>query len=214
VNDPTIDEDVENGLASSIQPTLVVDKRDNKFEPTKGHYLSISSEYAGIGGEKKWLKNEFDGRFFWTITGDLVFRSRFYSSKLEIVDGTAIPRSEKFSLGGARNLRGYPYEGVGPKQTATVNGIQRTFNSRGLFAAFTTLELEHPLAREAGLKWVLFFDAGDAGSYDQLKLHKDYGFGFRWFSPIGVLRFEFGYPIGAEGKQQGSQFHFDIGQLF
>ena len=42
----------------------------------------------------------------------------------------------------------------------------------------------------------------------------DYGFGFRWFSPIGVLRFEFGYPIDPSPKDEGSKFHFDIGQLF
>ena len=79
---------------------------------------------------------------------------------------------------------------------------------------FTTLELQHPLSREAGLKWVLFFDAGHAGSFKDVKIYSDYGFGFRWFSPIGVLRFEFGYPITKDKQNNGSQFHFDIGQLF
>ena len=214
VNDPTIDEAVENGLASSVQSTVVYDVRDNKFEPTKGTYASYAIEYAGVGGEKKWVKNEADLRWFKNVVGDLVFRSRLYGSKLEVVNGQAIPRSERFFLGGARNLRGYPYDAVGPKRTVLVDGKNRTFNERGLFAAYTTLELEHPLAREAGLKWVVFFDAGDAGKYNDLKLHKDYGFGLRWFSPIGILRFEWGFPLGDEGKEYGSQFHFDIGQLF
>ena len=69
-------------------------------------------------------------------------------------------------------------------------------------------------SREAGLKWGVFFDAGHAGKFDDFKLYTDYGFGFRWFSPIGTLRFEFGYPLTGEYKNQGSQFHFDIGQLF
>lgn len=214
VNDPTIDEEVENGLASSVQTSLVYDIRDNKFEPTKGVYASYAIEYAGVGGEKKWLKNEADLRWFKSVYGDLVFRSRVYGSKLEVVDDVAIPRSERFFLGGARNLRGFPYDAVGPKRRVTVDGRERVFNERSLFAAYTTAELEHPLAREAGLKWVVFFDAGDAGSYDHVKLHKDYGFGLRWFSPIGILRFEWGFPLGEEGKDYGSQFHFDIGQLF
>jgi len=215
VADPTVDEGTENGLASSITTTLSQDKRNNSFEPSKGYYFSLSSEYSGLGGDKKWFKNQFDGRFYHKIWGDLVFRSRLKIGKIESVDGKPIPRTEKFTLGGPKNLRGYNYEAIGPEETVTdENGIKRRFNKGGTFEGFTTLELEHPLAREAGLKWVLFFDAGDAGKYDNFKLNMDYGFGFRWFSPIGVLRFEFGYPINPDPRDEGSKFHFDIGQLF
>tara|TARA_R110002072_G_scaffold534_6_gene3823 strand:+ start:2968 stop:5256 length:2289 start_codon:yes stop_codon:yes gene_type:complete len=214
-DDPTIDVNVENGIASSVKLSIVRDKRNNKFEPSDGYYLSAGVEYAGIGGDKKWLSNEFDSRYFHSVVGDLVLRTRLFASKIEKVDGKPIPRSEKFALGGARNLRGYGYEAVGPKKNATFSdGTTREFNARGLFSTFATIEFEHPLAREAGLKWVVFADAGHAGSHNNIKLYKDYGFGFRWFSPIGVLRFEFGYPLGEEAEGQGSQFHFDIGQLF
>ena len=215
VLDPTVEASVENGIASSVKTTLIYDSRNHRFEPSKGVFLSLGSEYVGLGGDKKWWQNEIDGRYFRRIYKDLVFRSRLFASKLSKLDSREIPRSEKLSLGGARNLRGYGYEAIGPKETVTLaGGYERVFNKRGHFATFTTLELEHPLASEAGLKWVLFFDAGSAGEYDHIKLYKDYGFGLRWFSPIGVLRFEFGYPIGEEAEGRGSQFHFDIGQLF
>jgi len=215
VNDPTIDPETENGVASSVRTSIVRDKRDNIFEPSKGYYLSVATEYAGVGGDKKWWKNDLDGRAFWNIAGDLVFRSRLYAARLNKIDGRRIPRTEKFVLGGSRNLRGYDFEDIGPK-TSVVDSLGRTirYNSGGLFSTFTQLELEHPLAKEAGLKWVLFFDAGYAGEYENFKLYKDYGFGFRWFSPIGVLRFEFGYPMDEGEGVAGSQFHFDIGQLF
>lgn len=216
LEDPTIDEDVENGIASSIRTTMITDERNNKFEPSDGHYISIATEYAGLGFDKKWWKNEADFRFFEKIYGDLVFRGRYFIGKMERVDGQAIPRSEKYTLGGARNLRGYSFEQIGPKKTVTdpATGRLRTFNSGSLFATYTQLEFEHPLAREAGLKWVLFFDAGDASDPQNLSIKADYGFGFRWFSPIGVLRFEFGYPLDSADADAGSQFHFDIGQLF
>ena len=215
LEDPTIDEATENGIASSIKTTVVRDTRNNKFEPSKGYFLSVSTEFAGLGFDKKWFKNEADLRYFERVYGDLVFRSHFFLGKMERVDGQAIPRSEKYTLGGARNLRGYNIEDIGPKTSAIdSNGLLRTFNAGSLFSTYAQLELEHPLAREAGLKWVVFFDAGDANDPDNLKIRSDYGFGFRWFSPIGVLRFEFGYPINPEGDQSGSQFHFDIGQLF
>lgn len=212
-DDPTINEEIENGVASSIRFSLIRDMRDNAFEPSKGYFLSVAAEYIGLGWEKKWLKNEFDARYYKKVYGDLVFRSRLFSSNLMKISQRQIPRSEKFALGGARNLRGFDIEGVGPFSPVTFSdGSIRQVNTRGLFSAFATIEFEHPLAREAGLKWVVFADAGHAGDIDQVKVFKDYGFGFRWFSPIGVLRFEFGYPLGDEGD--GSQFHFDIGQLF
>lgn len=213
--DPSIDVNTENGVASIIKSTIVRDTRNNRFEPSKGYFLSYSVEYAGIGGFKKWLKNEADLRYFYNVYGNLVLRTRLYGAKLDRQNGQRIPRTEKFTLGGSRNLRGYTFEAIGPQQTLQdPNGFTRSFNTGGLFATFTSIELEHPLVTEAGLKWVVFFDAGHAGEYDNIKLYKDYGFGFRWFSPIGVLRFEFGYPLGDEGQNAGSQFHFDIGQLF
>lgn len=214
LEDPTIDEETENGIASSVRTTLVNDHRNNRFETTAGHYISLSTEYAGIGGDKKWWRNELDARYFHTVWRELVLRSRVFVGKMETVGGQAIPRSELYTLGGSRNLRGFSYEDVGPKREVTDNqGRVRRFNAGSEFATFAQLEFEHPLAREAGLKWVLFADAGDANDPDSLNIKANYGFGFRWFSPIGILRFEFGYPIrGDEGS--GNQFHFDIGQSF
>ncbi len=214
VDDPTIDVTLENGLASSVQTSIVHDKRDDRSDPRKGFFLSYSTEYTGIGGEKKWIKNEAEGRGYYPVVGDLIFRSRFYAGRLDEVNSQRIPRTEKFTLGGSRNLRGYSFEDIGPKRTIAVNGRNQSFNIGGEFMSFANIELQHPLSREAGLKWVLFFDAGHAGDMNKVKVYTDYGFGFRWFSPIGVLRFEFGYPLTGDFKEQGSQFHFDIGQLF
>lgn len=214
VNDPSVNEAIENGIASSVKTTVVRDKRDNRMEPKNGYYVSASTEYAGVGGKKKWWKNDLDLRYFNNFYGDFVFRSRWYTSRLERIGGQAIPRTEKFTLGGARNLRGFSFEAIGPKTTSTKNGITRTFNSGSLFASYGSLEIEHPLAREAGLKWVIFIDAGDAQIIKDYDVYLDWGFGFRWFSPIGVLRFEFGYPLNHKKTNPGSQFHFDIGQLF
>ncbi len=215
IDDPTIDIALENGLASSIQTSIVHDRRDDRSDARKGVFLSYSTEYTGIGGDKKWLKNEAEARGFYPVWGDLIFRSRFYAGRLDEVNGQKIPRTEKFTLGGSRNLRGYAYEAIGPKrQGLNSAGQLLTFNTGGTFSTFTNFEFQHPLSREAGLKWVVFFDAGHVGSFENVRVYTDYGFGFRWFSPIGTLRFEFGYPLTGEYKTQGSQFHFDIGQLF
>ncbi len=222
VNDPTIDTATENGVASSISSEIEWDKRNNRMEPTKGHYVSAVYEYAGLGGNKTWGKSTFDARYYYSVIGDLVLRSRFTTSKLDRMDSKPIPRTEKFTLGGGRDMRGYYSEDIGPKRQVYDNdGILRTFNAGGMFTLLGTLEFEHPLAREAGLKWVAFLDAGNVyesyfGKNGDRLLYFDYGVGFRWFSPIGVLRFEFGRPLGNRNKtnDNSTKFNFDIGQYF
>lgn len=225
VLNPTVkrDIDLENGVAATLKASIRYDKRNNIFEPTDGYYGSLSLEYAGLYGEQEWMKAIAETRFYKPVVGNLIFRHRFLAQQLIKTTDRGLPRTEKFSMGGARDMRGYNFEDIGPQELLrnTQTDQLEYFNVGGTFSLLSTFELEHPLIKEAGLKWVLFYDAGnvfaelggDDGSYD---LRQDFGFGFRWFSPIGVLRFEFGYPIDPEDglDQDGQKFHFDIGQLF
>ena len=48
-----------------------------------------------------------------------------------------------------------------------------------------------------------------------LGLYYSFGFGFRWFSPIGPLRFEWGIPITKRDKEDRDIiFEFTIGNFF
>jgi len=76
-------------------------------------------------------------------------------------------------------------------------------------------EIEFPLLREARIRGVVFFDTGNA--FDGWfrgpgpTLYANFGWVFRWFTPIGPLRFEFGYPIVESGA---TKFLFTIGPPF
>jgi outer membrane protein insertion porin family len=73
---------------------------------------------------------------------------------------------------------------------------------------------------------VLFYDAGNAfargvpffqdRTYPNLPLglFHSVGFGFRWFSPIGPLRFEWGFPLTRRITDQPIAFEFTIGNSF
>lgn len=108
--------------------------------------------------------------------------------------------------------------------------------------AIFNLELEFPIIPQANVKGVIFVDAGNAynenenmfyydtpsvqhgkgwliGSRRQidppLGLYYSFGFGFRWFSPIGPLRFEWGIPIVLhEPDGEPLVFEFTIGNFF
>ena len=222
VKNPSVDLDLENGTSASIKSTLRYDRRNNIFEPTKGIYASISVEHAGMYGDQKWLKASTEGRAYYPVYKDFVFRSRLKLEQIMKTSNRDIPRTEKFQMGGSRNMRGFNYEDIGPKKEYLNEDTDNLelFNIGGQTSVLGQFEIEHPLVKEAGLKWVVFYDVGNVYAEEldpeRFTLRQDYGFGFRWFSPIGVLRFEFGYPIDpkSEEGEDGQQFHFDIGQLF
>ena len=72
--------------------------------------------------------------------------------------------------------------------------------------------------KEAGLKLVLFYDIGNSWasvpSTNYLVVRSDWGFGIRWFSPIGPLRFEWGFPVARKPGEDSPVFNFFIGPPF
>jgi len=112
-------------------------------------------------------------------------------------------------------------------------------NIGGNLMYFQNLELEVPLVESVGLRGVIFTDAGnawnlednycDAGAeairFDEISpcfngieslvnLRTSWGFGFRWFSPLGPLRFEWGYPFKHLPYEESYVFEFTIGNFF
>ena len=80
---------------------------------------------------------------------------------------------------------------------------------------YYNLEFEFPLISEAGIKGVVFYDVGQAEDELSLASFKmDWGFGFRWFSPLGPLRFEWGFPINPGEDDRAVNFQFAIGTPF
>jgi outer membrane protein insertion porin family len=77
--------------------------------------------------------------------------------------------------------------------------------------------MQFPLITEAGIRGVVFYDVGEAENGLSMKdLRQDVGFGVRWFSPIGPLRFEWGFPLERETRfdEPASNFEFAIGAPF
>lgn len=215
--DPEDDTSLEEGLLSSIVLSAVRDKRNNRFETTSGSYQKVSLEYAGIGGDKFFAKWILNARYYKPVLGDLVFRTSWQYGQIAQTTRKGIPASEKFYLGGANNMRGFKFAELGPSELNS-SGLRRA--SGGRVELFALFELEYPLIKEAGLKWVTFFDVGNAfqkfpgSGSENFTLRRDIGFGFRWFSPIGPLRFEWGFPFARREGEDESTFHFFIGPPF
>lgn len=214
---PLSDRLADSGVLSSVIWSVVRDKRNNRFETSGGNFQSASFETAGIGGDMKFIKWSLNNRFYYRIVGDLVFRNSTEVGQITGFSGAPVPPSQRFFLGGPNNMKGFQLYQLGPTTSYTDPGTGTQINVPlgGDFQALSLFELEYPLIREAGIKAVLFFDAGNTVARgDPYTIRTDAGFGFRWFSPIGPLRFEWGFPLDRRGNEPSSVFQFFIGPPF
>lgn len=106
----------------------------------------------------------------------------------------------------------------------------------GNLQLFYQAELEVPILPEVGIRAVLFTDGGNVWNtqrnlcqapevvegdrstencgFDPRGIRQSWGFGFRWFSPLGPLRFEWGIPIDRRSWEKKVRFEFTIGNSF
>lgn len=225
-NDPVLfPVETANGTTSSIMASLEYDKRDDRFTPSKGIYGSVSLEYAGIGGSKSYTRGFGNFRYYQSLFWDIVWRNNLSYGFISPNNEKAVPFNELFLLGGANSLRGFSWFSVGKRkfskkaeQEAKADGAtdeeaanlaMRPFGGTQQF--FYNLEFQFPLINEAGIKGVVFYDIGNADDQITLeKLRHNVGFGFRWFSPIGPLRFEWGFPLDRRPQFGEDPFNFEF----
>jgi outer membrane protein insertion porin family len=202
-----------SSTTSSIYGALRRDTRDNRFDPSKGSDHAVSMEYAGgfLGGSNDFTK--YIGTTTWFVTPfwKLTFSAR---GRIGYIDGrgeSGIPLEERFRLGGIYTLRGFKAYSVGPK---TPQGEVLGGDKELLF----NFEMLFPISSEIKLKGLIFFDAGNAWDvgdpYNLGDLRTSVGVGFRWASPVGPLRLEWGYNLKPREGEARSSWDFAIGAFF
>jgi len=224
-----------SGLTSSIRISFNYDKRDNRLFPTSGHLESASAEFASslLGSENLFQRYRFIERFYRPLWLGMVFKTNISIGYIRATDPVNHPVaiSEKFFEGGINSIRGYTLRSISPTlKIATVsepNAGIIDFPVGGNKELITNWEVEFPLLGSAGLRGVGFFDAGNVFSEQEnffqssqrngtlpLGLFLSLGFGLRWFSPLGPLRFEVGFPLTRRPIDEAYLFEFTIGNFF
>lgn len=233
------------GNQLSIGPTagLFFDSRDDRLFPTRGMYHGLRGELSDsvFGAQQNYVKARAFTRFYWAPLWDnWVIRfnaelARIYSTR----GGEATPITERYFLGGSQTVRGFDNFTLSPCETrargSDPGGGTICDEIGGHKSLHFNLELEFPIVQSFGLRGVVFMDAGNAfGLRDNLTLRPDFmvkradreaeygnvlrtsvGFGVRWRSPIGPLRFEWGLPLARlPGVESPVRFEFGIGNVF
>lgn len=208
-------------LISSVGIGFVWDTRNNVLDATSGNISRAIVEFAGgpFGGNTDFIRYTASTRFFFPFYLNTVFSVAARYGLIEFRNlGNELLVSERFFLGGPNDLRGYEFRRVGPRVPTDDGGFVII---GGVQEVFFTAEYIFPLIPQVGFKGVVFFDMGNAFndgqnlSIDPRDLRKDYGFGIRWVSPLGPLRFEIGFPIGDTlPGEDPYEVQFTVGTLY
>lgn len=190
---------------STLSLGLRRDTRDSFFDPRSGARSGITSEFAGgpFSGDKDFRKYTARTSIYYPAWpgGALNFRLEGgYAEAFGVSD--VVPVYERFYLGGADTVRGYPYRDIGPKdETGEPIGGDVRF--------MANLEYTIPILRE--LKGAVFVDVGNVWrSRDDFAIDdlvSGVGIGVRIMSPLGPLRLDYAYGF----DRNATRLHFTIG---
>ena len=224
---------------STVATGLILDKRDNPLAATRGSLVTVDFEVAAraLGSEVGYAKTFAQISRFFQVGGDFVVASRAqmgvargFEREVErtdpfgnpVVDVVAdLPASQRFFAGGSTTVRGYQLDMLGVEELIDpVSGLSRGGNG----VVVMNLELRRVLGRVVGrpVAGVAFIDAGNvfakASDIDLARLQATPGFGVRFDSPLGPIRFDMGFKLSRRviggTRERGFEFHLSIGEAF
>lgn len=223
--------DTAIGDAATLEGSVAYDTRNDRMYPSRGIYARLGLADTGLlGGNLHYFVGSADFRFFQKVFWDVVWRNSVSYARIGRTGDREVPFNELYLLGGPYSLRGYRYARVGRmvySQQAFNNYKKRGYTDeeaqRRAYVFFGgeqklqyLTELQFPLVKEANMFGVMFYDVGQAENHiTGSNFYADWGFGLRWFSPIGPLRFEWGFPMDRNPLyHENGVFEFSIGTPF
>jgi outer membrane protein insertion porin family len=208
------------------------------------HSLAVEFADPLIASQSTYTRVTGFARFYHPIIGPFIFRANLEGGFVTSRSSAGVPIYERYFLGGINTIRGFQLFSLGPRvnvlQNQDPSSFLSTFNIGGNLQLILNTEVEFPIFSAVQIKGVVFFDAGNAYNTETGKyctspltaanipevfnpctsyptftnLRYSVGFGFRWFSPIGPLRFEWGIPLNKQPNEDPIVFEFTIGNFF
>lgn len=169
----TICRSERNDISSIVGYNFFWDQTNDPITPTRGFDFRLSQDFAGIGGDVKYIRTETGATFYRGVWRDVVASAKLsagYVLPLDEQQGVRI--NNRFFRGGS-TFRGFDVAGLGPREILRIfdpNTGQvletRRLNSLGGNAYYQgTFELTVPnfLPEEYGIRSAVFVDVGTLG---------------------------------------------------
>jgi outer membrane protein insertion porin family len=165
-----------NRLTSSVGYSLVYDNLNNRLKPTHGQRIVFSQDFAGLGGDVRYIRTSFEATKYRGLGSGFVLSGAIEGGYIKGL-GQDVRLTDRYFLG-EPEMRGFDIRGVGPRvrrfpyDTTSLPGNPTILTGKNQFTddaiggnAYykARLELELPLgngARELGLRPSIFADVG------------------------------------------------------
>lgn len=187
------------------------DRSNNALDPTSGWRLTASAQPTAVAGEDTivFLRTEAQ------VTGYLplqeaktVLAGRIKLGSIVGGEELTVPADRLFYSGGGGSVRGYEYQGVGPR-------LPDNTPRGGLSLFETSLEVRRDVF--GGFQGVAFVDAGAVGfdeTPDFSNMRYAAGVGVRYKLPFGPIRADIAIPLDKREGDAAFQIYISLGQAF
>ena len=191
------------------------DSRDRRILPTEGSYASALAEVTLPGSELGYYRTRLSYQRFFPITEEWILMAEAEAGYGDGFGGTdSLPLTSHFFAGGARSVRGFRSNSLGPEDTR-----RRPIGGDFLTLARTELIVPLPFVdRSTQFRLTGFLDAGNVfaslDDFDGGEIRYSTGFSTIWFAGIGIITTSWGFPLNAEDTDDVQRFQFTIGTTF
>ncbi|KAA3452809.1 hypothetical protein C7I87_01155 [Mesorhizobium sp. SARCC-RB16n] len=198
-------------LIASIPLQYVYDNRDSRLNPTRGfRVLAYAEPSYDILSGAAFLKLKGEGSAYQSLdtASKFVLAERVSIGSIVGTGLQNVPADRRFYSGGGGSVRGYAYQGIGPKDfTGQPIG--------GLSFFETSVEMRIAVTDTIGI--VPFVDAGTVSTrsvpnFSDVKVGA--GVGLRYVTPFGPLRIDAAVPLNRDPGDPHFGIYAGIGQAF
>ena len=191
------------------------DTRDSILFPTRGLLQSALVEWGLPIGDLSYYKANYLIQWFTPLPANIVWMLRGDVGYGGGLGNKPLPFFKAYYAGGVGSVRGYDTASLGPQdsQGNTIGGRRKIIGNAELF-----FPLPGAKANDQSVRLSVFTDAGqiyDNGSQPQLESFRfSAGAGLAWNSPVGPLKFSYGYPLNKKIGDRVQHFQFQVGTVF
>ncbi|MGP1395823.1 MAG: outer membrane protein assembly factor BamA [Inquilinaceae bacterium] len=203
-------------IKSSVGHQITYDQLDSRIEPSEGYILRFGNEFAGLGGDVRYVQTTASANVYFPIFDEVILSVGAETGYI-VGLGEDVAINDRFFVGGS-NLRGFARAGVGARDAFTDDALGANRYAVG------SVELTFPLGlpEEFGLRGRTFTDFGTAGGVDdsgadildEESLRMAVGAGLSWTSPFGPIRIDLAFPVLKEDFDDTEVFRFSFGTRF
>ena len=219
---------------STFSAEYVRDTRDRPLDAHKGVYQVLDFGFTStpLGSSANFVRFLGQTAFYVPVRPWLTWASNFRLGFASPFAGSSVPLSERFFSGGADSLRGFPINGAGPQRpvqvcsnpadSSTCTLISVPVGGEALFIFNTEARFPIPWVPFnflKGLGGAVFYDGGNVYAHINLpEMVNNYtntiGFGLRYNTPVGPIRFDIGHNLNPIPGVSATQYFVTLGQSF